>query len=171
MSAPVYLISTTRLKEVSEIHANVDDKILKRAITVAQDVYLESILGTRLLNHIKSLLPTTILSGNAAYKTLLDDYIEPTLIYYSLLEGLDLIAFKLTNKGVLKREAEEAQPALSDERRGLINNYKEKAEHYGDRLVRYLVANSTTLPEYSESPADLSELPGRKDTFHGGFYF
>jgi hypothetical protein len=52
----------------------------------AQQLYIEPKLGTNLYEHIKGLIQAGTIGnvGNAAYKTLLDDYISFVLVNYAL---------------------------------------------------------------------------------------
>jgi hypothetical protein len=168
----IYLISPARLKEASELGENVDDKIIKLAIQSAQDMDVEMILGTDLMDKIKSLLPTDISSpGNSAYKTLLDDYLENCLIFYTLDHLLDLISVKILGKGAMKREAAEAQPLSNSERADRKREYKRKAEFYADKVIRYLIVNQADFPEYSNPEQALDKVqPKKKTPFTTGFY-
>lgn len=170
--ANTYLISPARLKAASEIHENVDDKICKRAIRSAQDIQLEQVLGTTLIEKIKALVSSGLTAPeNEKYKTLLDEYIEDALIYFALEEILDLSSFKIMNKGVMTREAEEAQPIRTGEREALKRRYRSKAEHYCDRLTRYLIANAEDFPEYASPDSGIDKIKPKKSGWNMGFYF
>lgn len=166
-----YLISPARLKEASELHSNVDDKIIKVAIQSAQDMEIEQVLGTDLMNKLKSLMPTAIDSGgNAAYKTLLNDYLENCLIYYTLEHIMSLISTKMLNKGAMKREAEEAQPLSNAEREDRKREHKRKAEFYADKMMRYLITYQSSYPEYYGNSLTLDKIaPRRTSIFNTGF--
>lgn len=170
--AQTYLISPARLKEASELGEAVDDKIIKLAIQAAQDMDVEMILGTDLMDKIKSLLPTAINDpGNAAYKTLLNDYLENCLIFYTMDHLLDLISVKILGKGAMKREASEAQPLSNAERADRKREYKRKAEFYADKTIRYLIVNQTSFTEYMNPELTLDKVhPKKRDPFTTGFY-
>jgi hypothetical protein len=170
--AQTYLISPARLKEASELGSNVDDKIVKLAITTAQDIEIEQILGTDLMDKIKSLVPTAINDpGNAAYKTLLNDYLENALIFYTLEHLMPLISVKLLNKGAMKREAEEAQPLSNAEREDRKREHRRKAEFYADKMMRYLIVHQEEYPEYINPDLTIDKTaPRRKASYKTGFY-
>ena len=50
----VLLISETKLKAFTNINRNVDMDVLKAEIQVAQDIDLQTILGTKFYNHLLS---------------------------------------------------------------------------------------------------------------------
>jgi hypothetical protein len=166
------LISPGRLKSASEVHSNVDDKIITRAIITAQDIEIEMILGSKLMDKIKELITSGDISqgANQKYKTLLEDHIENALIYYTMEELMDLVTFKVMNKGVMAREADEARPIGSTEMLSLKRRYRSKAEIYGDRLMRYLIQNSNLFDEYNDPDSDISSEVPRGKGFNSGFY-
>ncbi len=66
MSKNILLISETILKERTKLHSNVDPKLLFPDIKVAQDMYIEPLLGTALYNKILDDINAGTLTG--AYK-------------------------------------------------------------------------------------------------------
>ena len=80
--AYVLLISEQKLKDSSSINLQVDNEILLPYILQSQTLYVETKLGTQLYNKLKDLITnnTIGLPANAAYKTLLDDYISFVLV-------------------------------------------------------------------------------------------
>ena len=85
MAQYVLFISEAKLKDSSAINLNVDTALLLPYIRQSQKLYIETALGSELTQHIKDLITagTIGLVGNAAYKTLLDDYIADVLVSYS----------------------------------------------------------------------------------------
>ena len=80
----VYFMSVDYLRDETVINGNVDAEVLEPFILVAQNVHIESITGTNLYNKIIADLEAVSITG--AYKTLLDDYIHPALLQWSLYE-------------------------------------------------------------------------------------
>ena len=81
----VLLISEQKLKDNTPITDNVDSSELRFAIQQSQAIQIQETLGTNLYEKILQLVDTgdINLAGNANYKSLLDNYIQPTLIAYS----------------------------------------------------------------------------------------
>ena len=73
----VLFISEAKLKDSTAINLNVDVDLLLPYVRQAQKLWCETRLGTDLNNKLKDLIVagTVNLPANAAYKTLLDDYI------------------------------------------------------------------------------------------------
>lgn len=85
MSLNILLVSDTMIKERTVIHGNIDPKLIYPDIKVAQDMYIQPLLGSALYNKIQTLINTNTISdgANVNYKTLLDNYIVDALIYYT----------------------------------------------------------------------------------------
>jgi hypothetical protein len=70
------------------------------AVREAQDIYLQRLTGTSLYEYILNQIDANTLSGNP-YKKLVDDFIQPYLIYASYWESLDAIYMRPRNNGLL----------------------------------------------------------------------
>ena len=145
----ILLISEDYIKTNSGLNDNVFGSYLTPAIREAQDIKLQSILGTALY---KSLLEKV---GNGAirnkdfkpYKTLLDDYVQVYLMYQTISDLVPIIGVKLTNLGVVVSNDEHVTN-LSQSERGLVQTYYEqRAEFYGKRLQDFLKDN---IGDYEE---------------------
>ena len=140
----VQFISASKLKEMSAIHGNVDDKLITHIITDCQDYYIEPIVGTALFNEIKSQIPTpTVLN-----KKLLDDYIIPCLVEYVKYEAVTELNIKFTNKNVSKKDSENSQPITQEEAIFLMDKIKNRAEYRAERVTKYLLENRNSYPLY-----------------------
>lgn len=158
----VYIVSVETLKEVTSIHDNIDPKLIKSWIKVAQDLDIKPLLGTALYNKIVSDIQSSSLSG--AYKTLVDDYLTDTLCWYTMKRLPMQISYQFWNKGVLRSSSQSTEiPPLED----LItmgNDYSNIAESYADMTRRYLKQNAAdSFPEYL-NPGDGCDTVHPEDT-------
>ena len=73
----ILLISEETLKEMSLIGDNVESQFILPAIELAQEQGLQTIIGTKLLRKLQTLVDDGSITGstNSNYKELLDDYI------------------------------------------------------------------------------------------------
>ena len=83
------LISENKLKNFSDLNNALDPDLLKNAIREAQDIDLQRMLGFKLYNKIIDDVAAGTISG--VYKSLLDDYIQDALLYWSYYEALEAI--------------------------------------------------------------------------------
>lgn len=79
----VLLISEATLKKYTLINDNVDGMYILPAIQSAQDVDLDTIIGTALNTKLQELVKTgdIVSEEYSAYKLLLDDYITPYMCW------------------------------------------------------------------------------------------
>lgn len=154
MALNVLLISDEILKDRTSIHGNIDPKLLYPEIKVAQDMYIHPILGTALYDKIVNDINV---SGTTTgpYKTLLDNYIVDTLLYYVLAGLPEAISFQFYNKGVIRKVGDNTELPSMSELIDISNRYKQRADWYAERLVTYLKQNATesVLSEYLQ-PGD-----------------
>jgi len=84
--AQVLLISETYVKTNSNLSESIDSKLLTSSILSMQDLKLEPLIGTGLYNAIRTQAAAGTLT--AANATLLNDYIQRTLLYWVLKDCL-----------------------------------------------------------------------------------
>lgn len=150
------LISTATLKSNSLINDNVDGVYILPAITLAQDVGLQSLIGTKLYRKLQALVATAeiTLEPNAQYKLLLDDYIANYLTWQTVAEIQVPLNFKNVNKGIVTTPDEKVYPTSLRDLNYLVDHYKNKAAFFASLLTNYLVAHSKHYPEYSFCSSD-----------------
>jgi len=147
------LISEAKLKRFTDINNNLDVDLISSVIREAQIIHITRLLGSKLYDKIISEVDAGTISGN--YKSLLDDYIQDALIYWSYYESLETIYLRPRNAGLIKPTGGEnnidADIALYDKKRQSIKN---KAEYFSERLVDHLCYNNSLYPEYGQEVND-----------------
>ena len=163
----VYFTTCEKIKESTPINFNVEDQVLTMNIKDSQEIYIQPILGTVLYNKLKSDIINNQLTG--AYKTLMDDYIIPTLIQYSLANSLIFIRFKLMNKSISSQNSDNSVPADLDEVKFLLDEIRNRAQFYAKRLSEYLLENLSTFPEYMDN-TKIDEMKPTTNNYFCGMY-
>lgn len=160
----VFLISEQTLKQDSLINDNVGVEFLQPTIELAQNIHLQELIGTKLLNRICALVESDEISAETAYKTLLDAYITPYLEWMvtSLIQLP--IAFKTRNMGVVQTNDDRVNNIGLKDTQVLEQYYANKAAFYGLRLSKYLKANKTLYPEYCDCD-DCSDFKANPNSF------
>lgn len=168
MSQDILLVSDQILKDRTTIHGNIDPKLIYPRIKLAQDKYIERLVGTALFDKLLNLVSSgdITLIENEKYKTLLDRYIIDTLIYYTLAEMPVHLSFQLWNKGVVRKQGEDTDmPSMSDIM-DVAKSFFNDAEFYADRLRRYLLAKAPTLfPEYLNPGSEIDTIHPTRTPF------
>lgn len=79
-------ISKDDLVSQTPLSANIDFDKVQHFITIAQDIHVHQMLGSKLYDRLQSDVIGGTLAGD--YRTLVYDYIKPTLVQYSFMEYL-----------------------------------------------------------------------------------
>tara|TARA_R110000822_G_scaffold61319_6_gene151838 strand:- start:1947 stop:2528 length:582 start_codon:yes stop_codon:yes gene_type:complete len=147
------LISEAKLKRFTDINNALDVDLISSTIREAQIVHITRLLGSKLYDKILSDVDNGTLSGN--YKTLVDDYIQDSLLYWSYYESLESIYLRPRNAGLVVPQGGENNAAadliLYDRKRQSVKN---KAEYFSERVVDYLCFNNVLFPEYNQNVND-----------------
>ena len=166
--AYVLFISEQKLKDSTAINMNVDVDLLLPFVKEAQKLYVETILGTELTQKLKDLITAGTIGNvaNAAYKTLLDDYIGDMLPGYSLYHALPYLRFKVENGNIYSKTSETGTALSTEEAQHFREEVLNTASYYRERAIDYIRNNISSFPEYStNSGADVSPTT---DNYYAG---
>jgi hypothetical protein len=154
----------------SVISSNTDFKFLTPVIEWVQDLKLRPLLGTNLFNLIIA-QTTPVVALTPANQTLVDSYILKFLLFHIMSDSVITMKYKYSNIGIVSRDAsgQGAQPISVTESKDLMDFYKNKAEQYGQLMVRYIRANPTLYPAYY-SNTGMGDIIPESDSFDTGIY-
>ena len=146
----------------------IDADALLPFVRTAQEKYLLNLLGTVLYNKIQD----DIESGDSFtgyYQTLVQDYVKPTLIWYSCVEYIPFSAITFKSNGAVKHISETSVSPGKNEVDYLLSKALDNAGYYSTRLQDYLLANSQNIPEYLQSVGDNTQIyPDQSNQYFGG---
>lgn len=153
----VLLISEDYIKSESNLDDNVSGKYLQSAIKLAQDIALQSTIGTKLLESLQKKCidkeDNIDNEENVKYKELLDYYIQPFLLYQVLSDIIIPITYKLSNFGVMRTDDEKDIVAESSQVNLIKKYYIDKADFFKTRLQNWVITYYNDFPElYSYKP-------------------
>ena len=135
----ILLISEDKIKTESALNDNVWGKFLMPAIREAQDINLSQILGENLLDEIYTRVTANTVTGD--YKTLLEDYIQPFLLYQVQANIVPTLNVKMANIGTVLTGDEHVEKLSKSDVDNFAQNIQYKADFYCRRLQEYLLAN------------------------------
>jgi len=148
-------ISTDRLKKDTALGGSVDDNILLPYILMAQDRYILPVLGTDLNDKLISDIQGSSLAG--AYLTLLQTYIQPSLVNYAFATVLPFLRLRMVNNSIVTMSSEQGSSVSHSDLKPLINASIDQAEFYRERLIDYIRNNTSSFPEYqTNTGADIT---------------
>lgn len=146
----------------------VDADRLLPFIRTSQEKYLLNLLGTVLYNKLQDDVEAqTPFTGY--YKTLMEDYVKPTLIWYSCVEYIPFSATQFKSEGAVKYKSDQSEAVPKSEIDYLAQKAQDNADYYATRMQDYLIANSTQIPEFLESVGDSTQIyPDQSNQFFSG---
>ena len=148
MAVTALFISEEKLKSYA-IAGNVSPDLILPHLKDAQRIYIESALGTALYQDLQAHIIALTLAGDNL--TLVNDYIQSTLVHYATLQAIPFLAYRIEGGNIYSKTSENGV-ALSREQLGdLSDSVKNTAEWYRARLIDYLCYNSELFPKYSSS--------------------
>jgi len=136
-------------------NGNVDnDKLLPR-ILIAQDIHIQNYLGTDLYNKIQADIVGSSLVD--PYLSLLNDYIKPMLLHWSMVEYLPYAGVNIANGGIYTKNPENSTALSKEHVDSLVERCRSVSQFYTNRFIDYMQNNAAGLiPEYySNSQEDM----------------
>lgn len=161
----ILLINEDILKNETVLNDNVGAEFIKPAIETSQDIYLQQLIGTALLDKLYSLIENNTIGNedNKKYKTLLDDYIISYLKYKVLSEITIPLAYKYRSSGVVQSLGDHYQQSTLRDATMVQNHYELRASFYAERMAKYLKNND--FPEYG-STRDGADYKADAEAYH-----
>lgn len=156
MSANDNFISAATLKSRTGISEAIDDAKLTPNIKKAQDMYIQTALGSPLYLRLQSGMEADNITTNE--RTLLDNYITDALIWYTMSLLPFALGYQLFSKGVLQHSSEDGQPPSRADLELIAYGYKSDGEFYRQRLIDYLRENYNLYLEYWNFTAGLDTI-------------
>jgi len=162
--ATALLITRDDIVRFTNVNGNVDVDKFIQFVLIAQDIHIQSMLGTKLLEKIQA----DIIAGTLAnpYLSLLTTYIKPCLIHFAMVEYLPYAAYTVANKGVYKHGAENSETVSKEEVDFMIEKQRQTAMHYKERFVDFIINNSALFPEYNANEGE-DMFPNDSTNFTG----
>jgi len=164
----VLFISEDKLKDSTAINMNVDVNLLLPYVRQAQKVYVETKLGTDLTQKLKNLIIAGTIGdvANAAYKTLLDDYIGDMMPNWGLYLLVPFLRFKVENGNIYSKVSETGTALSTEEAQHFREEIRNTAEYYTERMIDYICNNTSLFPEYSTNTG--SDVNPDNNAFYNG---
>ena len=161
-------ITTNDLRRKSIIGGAVDADKFIQFIEVAQDIHIQNYLGTKLYDKISTLIVNDTIddAGNAVYKTLLNDYLTPMLIWFAQSDYYMFASYQVSNGGVFRHRSESSETPSMQEIKSVVDSSRDKAEFYVRRFLDYMDNNNNSYPEYNDVNED-GMYPDKNENFNG----
>jgi len=167
------LISETKLKNYTNINKNVDMDVLKAEIQIAQDIDVQTILGSLFYKHLLAGIQSDgTTTWNPDETTLVNDYLQPFLIQTAYFNAIPQIMYRTMNRGIVEGQAENAKAVDIETMKYLRNVQKSRADFYLQRLMDFLLTGrgQNKLPEYNQASTIDGMIPDRLQKYNNGIF-
>ena len=163
----VMLISPQKVKSYGVINLNVNESEVGNAIRISQNIYLQDIIGTDLVEHVQELVYNKVKGTgssiddeeNEAYKVLLDDYLVPVLVYRTAVELCTLMTLKIRNMGVVKNSDTNVQATSAGDVKYMAEYYETFFYDAVNKLMDFLCENKEAYAEVPDGFCTCSSKP------------
>jgi hypothetical protein len=156
------LISIRDIKVNSVVDGNLDKNKLLPYISIAQDVNIQAILGSDLLDKL-----LTLTSPFSTPYAEVVELVRPVLINYAMVKYLPVAGIKISNGGVFKQSSQTGENLSKEEIDNIVESHRELAEYYSARLIDYLCYNGSSIPEYLTNNDD--DVKPSSDSYFSGW--
>lgn len=140
----ILLVSEDFVKTNSALNDNLFGKFLLPAIREAQDINLQLYLGECLYKTILGMVQdgSITASTNESYKVLLDDCIQPYLLYQVQANIIPTINVKLGNIGSVVSNDEHISTLSQSNIELVQSDFQHKADFYAQRMLDFILNHS-----------------------------
>tara|TARA_R110000824_G_scaffold65995_1_gene171483 strand:- start:577 stop:1137 length:561 start_codon:yes stop_codon:yes gene_type:complete len=162
--AYILFISENKLKDSTSLGGNIDANFYLPYLKIAQKKFIETKLGTDLFESLQTKISGATLSG--VYETLVDDYIQDSLVHWALYECLPFLRVRIANNGIGVKTSENLEALSLEDANSLREEIRNTAEFFTERMIEFLKHNSSSLPEYQTSSG--SDVTPDTNAFYSG---
>jgi len=161
------LVSAKKVKSFTEVNENVDEILLLANIQIAQDLGLQGLLGTRFYFHILDAAKNSTLTSPEL--TLLQDYIQPYLLWRATWEALPTLYMRVMNKSVIVGSTEQGNPVGTKDLNYLRNIHENRYSFYAQRMMDYIQNHPSDYPLYFQYTST-DGMPPSKENYYAGLH-
>ena len=148
MAEQLFITSVT-LKKHTVIDGSVDaDKIMQHIFN-AQVIHIRNLLGQDLYERLQNGIVASDLTS--AETTLIDDYVQMTLVHYAAAEYFTFARYNAAQGGVFAHQPDNAVILSKEDVDDLVKKERSNAEYFATRLIDFLCDNQSDYPQYSSN--------------------
>lgn len=143
------IVNVEKLKADSYLDSNVTNNDIRVAVLLIQDQIIEHVLGSCLYDKIMYLTENCMIDNcdYKIYKELLDDYLFPIFTYAVPAQLTIPKSFKIRNVGTVQQSGDNFQQTAIGEVKYLSAYYRNNADFYMHRAIKFLKCNKECFPE------------------------
>ena len=143
------LISAETLKQTTTISQSVSADLIPPIIMVAQDRFIQPVLGTDLFEKLKTEVEGT---PSGEYLVLLRDYVSKALCQFTLSMLYNQVRLRVVNNSVVQMDNEQGASVDFDSIEPLVNEALENGMFYRERMIDFITdKGASVFPEMDDN--------------------
>ena len=162
-------ITTNYLFTRKILDPNIDVDLINMRIDDAQNINIQQVLGYGLYTKLMTDIFTTN-TTTGVYYDLLVNYVQIAHARWVLFRMPEFINYRLTNKSVMEKHSDNANPTSQANIFHMKNDLRSDAEFYTQRVREFIMNNQSALPEYNNNLTRIGALKPRSNNYFGGVY-
>jgi hypothetical protein len=143
----VLLVTKDDIYKYTSVSGNVDVDKISPFIKVAQDIEVQTVLGTALYQRLLTDVRASTLAGD--YEVLLSQYVQPMLLHYAVADLMQFHGYEISNAGIVRNSPENTILPDKNEIDTIVSRQRKIAETYRVRLIDYLTYYPNLFVEYT----------------------
>ena len=161
----ILFVTPEDIKRNTIINGNMDNNEFLQFVKIAQQIHIQNYLGTKLYDEITEDIENDDLPAD--YQFLLNEYIQPMLINFAMVDYVPFAGVTIKNGGIFKHRTDTGDIPSKEEIDFLTQKYRNFAEFYSRRFIDYMgIYASQKYPEYFTN-ANADMFPDTKANFVG----
>ena len=163
----VYFVTPQYILDRTPMDKNIDLDKLVPFIILAQDIHIQTILGSNFYDHLKNGVSGNTLNNDET--NLIRNYIQPAIAFWTFYESYISLNYKATNKSIAKEKSEYSEPLSLDELKYSRSAIRTNAEYYSKRLQKFMIDYNFLFPLYNQQNSRDNVLKQKDNYFNGIF--
>jgi len=151
--ARIYFVSEQYLQDNLPISRNLDIKDLTPHLQMAEELFIQDILGANFYNYLINAFSAQTLNGDEV--TLIQDYIKPSEAYRCLALALPFLNGQIKNKGAQSQFEDFSDNPDLTYLKYMQNELDNRAQFYEKRLNSFLCLSGNSFSQYTTNNSDI----------------
>ena len=166
----IYFVTENWLKTKIPLTANIDMVKVLPYVESQADMRIQPILGTYFYNYLLGKYNAQTLTPD---ETTLVKKIQYAIGWRAVEDCILGISFELKNKGIQQQSGDYSSPTTLAEANYIEGRKAKKAEFYEERLIKWLQANYSLFPQFTDSQndSDMKPIKSTDTGYNESIYF
>jgi len=163
----VLLVSESKLKNFTDIDANVNSSVLLPFIGVVQQTKLEYIIGARYYKELLYEVSGNTISANTTNLNFLTYFVQPMLIWAAYAECLPSVFMRIKNNGIVTGAE---NTVTIKEMQYMQERADDRSQFFERRMIEEIIFNSNLYPSVFNYTSNQGLFPHLGKNYFSGVH-